>query len=675
MRARILHIGVIDKHDCVHSVPFQDGVNVVTGRSSTGKSALIEIFDFCFGSSEFTVPVGVITEHAHTYFTVLKVEAIAVVLGRQANSSRAFIKEERDVDRIKPDTEFLSIGYFDKDFFLPHDAFLKELKRFFGLDITDLDEDLEARRRRRFEQRLPTPSVRSFTSFMLQHQNLVANKHAIFYRFEEKEKREQAIDHLKIFLGFVNQEYFLKQQQLNELEQKIRALERLIPKRQDAIDVAQKELKLALAEYEAIAGTALGISIDSAQSNPGAALHVVTGRRIELVADSEGHIRRRQEIEMARSDATRRLRLKQIELSNVISSIEFAQRYAQDNRDTVVPTRAELHADECPFCHSPNHDVEQSANALSDAIHWLNTELAQSSYRLESFEEERARIGRELAVIRAEVAEHSAHLKSADEQLAKLGKQKGQYELSVEAKVRVEQALKNMSKALGHDADSELADLRGRAQILRGEIKSRFDIQSKLEQAESRIQEILAMLGDRFEFEESYQPIRLRFSLGTFDLWHETADHKKVFLRSMGSGANWLSCHLTLFLALHRYFCELGDDCHIPPILFLDQPSQVYFPSILDGGESFSPKDIAKQDMSRPTERPVDDDVRAVTNLFDALVSYCQETYKATKIMPQIIVTDHADHLKLTGPSTFASLVRARWRLRSEGFIKVQSQT
>lgn len=77
--------------------------------------------------------------------------------------------------------------------------------------------------------------------------------------------------------------------------------------------------------------------------------------------------------------------------------------------------------------------------------------------------------------------------------------------------------------------------------------------------------------------------------------------------------------------------------------------------------------------MSRSADRPVDDDVRAVTNLFDALVLYCQETYQATKIMPQIIVTDHADHLKLTGTSTFESLIRARWRRRDEGFIKIQS--
>jgi hypothetical protein len=58
----------------------------------------------------------------------------------------------------------------------------------------------------------------------------------------------------------------------------------------------------------------------------------------------------------------------------------------------------------------------------------------------------------------------------------------------------------------------------------------------------------------------------------------------------MGSGANWLYCHLALFLALHRYFASLGNAYSIPSILFFDQPSQVYFPSILDNDTEFSPE-------------------------------------------------------------------------------------
>src|SRR5882762_2174322 len=35
-------------------------MNVVTGASKTGKSALVDIVDYCFGSNECRVPVGII---------------------------------------------------------------------------------------------------------------------------------------------------------------------------------------------------------------------------------------------------------------------------------------------------------------------------------------------------------------------------------------------------------------------------------------------------------------------------------------------------------------------------------------------------------------------------------------------------------------------------------------
>ncbi len=118
----------------------------------------------------------------------------------------------------------------------------------------------------------------------------------------------------------------------------------------------------------------------------------------------------------------------------------------------------------------------------------------------------------------------------------------------------------------------------------------------------------------------------------------------KVFLRSMGSGANWLYCHIALFTSIQRYFCSIGDKALVPPILFLDQPSQVYFPTSIDHEENFSAKDLKEKEGKIET---LDEDLSAVTNLFDQLISFCSSTDTETGIIPQIIVTDHADNLKL----------------------------
>ena len=213
MRAYIRHIGIIDHSDSVHAVSFTPGVNVITGKSSTGKSAMIEIFDYCFGSSDFTVPEGVITKNSSIYFVVIRVKDTNLVLARKRDSGVAFIKEEAD-DAIAADKNVFRISYFTDGYFIPLADFKKELGRYFGLVITDVDESVEEKKFRG-NRKSPTPSIRSFASFMLQHQNLVANKHAIFYRFDEKEKREQTIEHFKIFAGFADQTYFLKSQELN----------------------------------------------------------------------------------------------------------------------------------------------------------------------------------------------------------------------------------------------------------------------------------------------------------------------------------------------------------------------------------------------------------------------------------------------------------------------------
>ncbi|KAA6322404.1 hypothetical protein EZS27_028046 [termite gut metagenome] len=134
----------------------------------------------------------------------------------------------------------------------------------------------------------------------------------------------------------------------------------------------------------------------------------------------------------------------------------------------------------------------------------------------------------------------------------------------------------------------------------------------------------------------------------------------------MGSGANWLYSHVCLFLSLQRYFCSLKDKCIVPSILFLDQPSQVYFPATVDiDKESFKPKELKKlkDELSK-----TDADLQSVTNLFDEIVKFVANTSNDYGIEPQIIISDHADKLNLNAGS-FETYVRKRWRKESEGLI------
>lgn len=666
MKAFVRHIGVTDHHDKIHAVTFGPGVNVVTGKSSTGKSALIEIFDFCFGSSEFTVPEGVITEFADIYFVVIHVQNIDLVLARREGSTKAFIKDEPDENTVA-DFNIFKRAYFEEDYFLSLFDFKKELGRWFGLRITDAEENLIDRSYR--GRKDASPTIRSFTSFMLQHQNLVANKHAIFYRFDERAKREQVIDHYKIFAGFADQTYFIKSQELNNLKASEKSIMLQIPKAADLKKKAETTLHNAFANYSAISGNSLAIgNISDVIRNPRRALDFLRESKVSVVAVSDEHVRIKQELERERGKLIGDLRRAQQRLSAIRSSIKFSKSYMEQASAISTPNEAELHASECPFCHTHYAAVEQEANKLSDAITWLNQELGRSKYLLESYEEQERDAKRDVSEKRIAVEAVDQKIANIDKQIVELEKYKTQYELALKEKLKVEMVLEQLLEKPDQNLEEQLKKIKEEITTINSFLKNNYSIEQKLRHTEDVINTYMKHLGGCFEFEDSYIPINLHFSLDTFDLWHES-NKRKVFLRSMGSGANWLYCHLTLFLSLQRFFCSRGDSCTIPSILFFDQPSQVYFPSVLDTASEFSPQDLAEKEGAA-RRRPIDDDVKAVTNLYSQLVKFCKETLKETRIEPQIIVTDHADNLILDGDTTFESLVQGR-RWRKRGFIDI----
>ena len=45
----------------------KDTVNVVSGASRTGKSAICGLIDYCMGSGECSIPVGVVRDNAAWY--------------------------------------------------------------------------------------------------------------------------------------------------------------------------------------------------------------------------------------------------------------------------------------------------------------------------------------------------------------------------------------------------------------------------------------------------------------------------------------------------------------------------------------------------------------------------------------------------------------------------------
>lgn len=664
MKTFIHEIGVIDKQGFKHPVNFKTGLNIVTGKSSTGKSALIEIFDYCFGSGENTIPKGIITTIASIYYVALKVNEQDMVLARDPDIARkAFFRRVETFNTAEIDQD-----YFNASYFRPLGEFKKHLRDFF-LDIDDVDESLVAKAYRG-NRKAPTPSVRSFSSFMLQHQNLVANKHALFYRFDEKEKRDQTIEHTKIFLGLVDQKFFHLSQEKERLSAEVRSLERQKETNKRTSENYKQKVSPVLSQLYALMGfKSEPLELDKVLRHPQDAKDQLDGIIVaeKINHNSDAMTQRYEELKLARNQKTAELRKFQRQASSINKHIQEEERFVDKVKQFSSPEHVHISASVCPFCHTEKDNLRQSAEKLQQAITKISGNLTQARPMKAKFESSLVEVQRNIEVVSkalTELNQQITEIENIDEQLAK---QKSLYESILMQKAKLFVLLDTLNMADDVKLEKEIKQINKQLQEINKGLK-KYDVQKGLENASAKVNQYMAEIGSHFEFEASYKPINLHFSFETFDLYHLTSEGEKIYLRSMGSGANWLYSHVTLFLALHKYFAELGDKCSIPSILFFDQPTQVYFPNFnRDNSDSFEKVKLEEIEQRKKFDKEtnVDEDVKAVENLFSQLSIYCNELELNNGFSPQIIVTDHADNLTLANGLEFELLVNGnRWRTR-----------
>lgn len=663
MKTYIHELGVIDKTGKTHPVRFKQGLNVVTGKSSIGKSALIEIFDYCFGGGEYTVPKGVITENAALYYVYLNVNGQDIVLGRLPDGEKkSFFRREEGYYPEK-----INRDYFVDSHFIVLDQFKKHVRGLF-LDIDDIDDSLAARENRHFNAKAPTPSIRSFASFMLQHQNLVANKHALFYRFDEKEKRDQAIEHTKIFLGLVDQKFFHLSQEKERLTAEANRIKREQESNKRLAENQKQKIEPVLRQlYAAMGFSEDPISLQDILRHPQDAKErleqIVRPEKIFPLSDAitQRHLKLQQEL----SAKTAQLRKLQRQAGSIKRHIAEEEKFVASGANLQPGETVHIAKYVCPFCHTEHEQLQQSAVQLQRAISKLSSNLKQAKPMRAKFESSLVDVQRQIEGLSKEVTGIFSQITEIEKSEKILSEKKNLYESILLYKAKLDMLLDSLNLSDDSEVEERLRAANGALREVDKQLK-KYDYKEGLSKADDAVNTIMNDIGQHFEFEDSYKPINLHFSFETFDLYHLTPKGDKIFLRSMGSGANWLYSHVTLFLALHKYFASLGEQCAIPSILFLDQPTQVYFPSFkFDKSDTFDKESIRLLEKREQDERQIDDDMKAVENLFSQLSIYCTETEKETGFRPQIIVTDHADNLTLSDGTEFEVLVNGnRWRHR-----------
>src|SRR5689334_11295257 len=108
---QILDIVIYGDGDRIRRLPLRAGrLNIITGASQTGKSALSKIVEYCLGRGDCQVPAGVITEHARWYAVRLQFPTKQMFIARRApdygkrSSTQTYVQIGSELD-VPPQNE------------------------------------------------------------------------------------------------------------------------------------------------------------------------------------------------------------------------------------------------------------------------------------------------------------------------------------------------------------------------------------------------------------------------------------------------------------------------------------------------------------------------------------------------------------------------------------------
>ncbi|MFD1298535.1 DUF3732 domain-containing protein [Lysobacter gummosus] len=612
-------------------------VNVITGASKTGKSAVIPIIDYCLASRHCAIPVGVIREKCG-WFGVLVETAEGQKLfarkepGTQQSTSEMFVIEASSVEVPQVITDGNST-----------DAAVRALlDRLAGLTQLDFEPNPE------FGFKL-RPSFRDLTAFVFQPQNIVANPNVLFYKADANEHREKLKTVLPYALNAITAKTIALRHETDRLTRRLRKLEadlkilnsvsaRRIAEGRTWLTQA-RELGLSsregipekwgeiISELELIANQSRPTSSASTGGieNTLAALKTLREREQKLGAEASTHRQRLMELKRLREGSDEyagALKVQRERLS--LSTWMRTEIEGRHEAELLFPSKT---AESLDKLDAALVEIEGKLQAHPLATTSLDAEYQRQRTLAEN-------VLSEITIVRQEIRTYEASSELVQKEMARTA--------SADRFIGgLQQLLRQYDEAdKSPEIEAEVEELRKRHEELQAQIKE-SNIQRRLDSTLDEIQQITGTIVPSLNAEWSDSPVRLDPKELTVQVSREG---RKDYLWEIGSGANWLAYHVAITLALQIYFLK-NPPSPVPALLVYDQPSQVYFPTM-----------TKQQSGERDWKLTDQEDIQAVRRIFEAL----GKQVVAAKGALQVIVLDHADQ-EVWGDLPGVSLVEV-WR-------------
>jgi hypothetical protein len=598
-----------------------NGLNVITGRSSTGKSALSEIIEYCMGRSSFNVPEGFIRDSVSWFAVIYQFEREQVVvakptpLGGGASCSNAMLR--RGTELQAPSSEELAINSNDE-------AIVSLLSRLLGIPENRTDVALEHSRDSY------SVNIKHTFYYLFQKQGLVANKDQLFnYRQDEFNPAQTIRDTLPILLGISSDDRYELESKLRAAKRELKLNSKILEQARDAIDTAHEK---AIALYSEAKAVGVVGHTDTETNAEGIieALRVALSWKPEIVPEDDGRRISRLEDEIAELRKDRRETQSRIDAARQYS--KRAGGYASEATEQLdrlasikaLPRNPETGEWQWPFSESNLALESPVATVLLNELQSLDAELRIATNQRPKLDAYLFDLDDKAREIAGAIKEKESELSSAIEANEVIAQMGSRNNAAARVVGRISLFLENLA------LNEELARLEGERRRLKLRVE---DLEERIgaDDSNERLNSILNIISGQVtqyirQFEAEFRDYPARIDLAKITIVFDRPE-RTVPLSRTGGGANHLAYHLSALLALHLF--ALKNNRPIPRFLLIDQPTQVYFPS----------EQIYKEADGSIQKTEADADLKAVRRLFELLLNFTLQDAPGF----QLIVTEHAN--------------------------------
>ncbi|KZM50072.1 DUF3732 domain-containing protein [Labrenzia sp. OB1] len=600
------------------------GLNIITGESNSGKSAIIHILDYCLGSKNCHIPLGIIREKVAWYAVRLILDDGELFVARKNPAADKKTSYEIFLD-TQPET---SPGSHDE---LEANSNLDGLRKVLSSAV-GIGENLhvpgEGQTRDPLEANFRHSLIYSF-----QDQSVIDNKNQLFFSQNDSFVELAIRDTLPYFLGAVDKDELLNQNRLASLKRRLKQLEKQLTVAiswQDAsIDRAQsflaeaRQVRLIGPEQRPVSpDTVFELLADVPSMTLEDPEFMDTDDELEKLEDVRDSLRDEYFAIGKRIDDA---------LNLSVSRKEYGKELLEQRARLSLLPENDQEAVVCPLCHKIDEASQELLQLLSGEISDVSDRIAELQIHGPRLQAHISRLEKRQTELREQISSSQAQINSILAQAEKLREIRNLQARRARVQGRISAFLEQQSSSEERD------ELELKAEELRrsiAQIESNIDgdnFFARLRNAEANLERLMTEYARDLLLEHSDGQTRL--DTRRLTVVSET-QYGSIPLEDMGSGDNWVGCHVISHMALHDWF--RAKNRPVPAFVVFDQPSKAHYPPEID--------DLSGMD---------DDDRKSVVRLFRFMYE------KSEMDRPfQTIVLDHADEKE----EWFQASVIERWR-------------